>query len=525
MEETKQLRLTLYMPPRTRCRRTGKRVAIVQSHHTISKYFRHTTISTLPDVVLLEIFSHYRAARVGSWPRSQSWWYKLVHVCRRWRQLVFASPLRLNLQLSCTFGVRVPDMINHSPPFPIVLDYGPRRLETWTAEDKDGFLFALQYLQRASEIVLSAPESILRMLTAGIVDEAPRLEHLSLHSQTAELVLPKQFLDGGAPQLRVLTLTGVSLATLHPLLPSATSLKTLALERIPSPAYFSPDCLVSHIRTMVQLETLSISFLSTVPRPGFMNERFLPWGPLTRVELPALTQLIYRGVSAYVEALLMRIRTPLIEDVEITLFYQLTLGLPRTGAFLSQLETFRPSRARIDFSEVSTHVIVSAPQPTNSPDITLSVSCAQLDFQVSGMAQICNGLPGALLPVEDLTLGFHEGKMPEEWRDSVDPALWRALLTRFRRVGTLRVHVALAGDLERALRPQTDGAGGPLIEQGLDVLLPDLHTLVLLHGSDKHALTAASDALSGFVEERGHGGHPVKVELQDLSRLWKRTRP
>ena len=415
-------------------------------------------------------------------------------------------------------------MINHSPPFPLVLDYGPRRLETWTAEDEDRCLFALQHLQRASEIVLSAPESTLRILTAAILEEAPRLEHLSLHSQTAELVLPNQFLDGGAPRLRVLTLTGVSLATLHPLLPSATSLRTLALERIPSSAYFSPDRLVSQIRTMTQLQTLSISFLSTVPRPGFRNERFLPWGQLTRVELPALTQLIYRGVSAYVEALLTRIQTPLIQDVEITLFHQLTLGVPRTSAFLSQLETFRPTRARIDLSEASTHVIVSALQPTDSPDIALSVSCAQLDFQVSAMAQICNGLPGALLLVEDLSLGFHQGKMPEEWRDEVDPALWRALLTLFRRVGTLRVHVALASDLERALRLQTDGVVGPHIGQGLDLLLPDLHTLVLLHGSDKHTLTAASDALSGFVEERGHTGHPIKVESQDLSKLWKRTR-
>jgi hypothetical protein len=114
--------------------------------------------------------------------------------------------------------------------------------------------------------------------------------------------------------------------------------------------------------------------------------------------------------------------------------------------------------------------------------------------------------------------------MPEEWQDEVDPALWRALLTPLRRVGTLRVHVALASDLERALWLQTDGAGGQLIGQGLDLLLQDLHTLVLLHGSDKHALTAASDALSGFVEEWGHAGHPVKVESQDLSKLWKRTR-
>ena len=158
-------------------------------------------------------------------------------------------------------------MINHSSPFPLLLDYGHHHLETWTAEDEDGCLFALQYLQRANEIVLSAPESTLRMLTAAILEEAPRLEHLSLHSQTAELVLPKQFLDRGAPRLRVLTLTGASLEVLHPLLPSATSLRTLALERISTSAYFSPDRLVPQIYTMAQLQTLSIGCLSAVPRP------------------------------------------------------------------------------------------------------------------------------------------------------------------------------------------------------------------------------------------------------------------
>jgi hypothetical protein len=422
-------------------------------------------------------------------------------------------------------------MIGQSPPFPLVLDYGPRRLDTWTVDDQDGFLFALQHLQRASEIVLSAPESTLRVLTEAMVEEAPRLEHLSLHSQTAEFVLPRQFLDGGAPQLRLLILTGVSLRALHPLLPSATLLTTLALERIPSSAYFSPDTLVAQIRSMTRLQTLAISFLSTVPRPGFRNEMFLPLGQLSRFELPRLTQLIYRGVSAYIEALLARIHTPLVHDIDITLFNQLTLRMPRTNAFFAQLETFKPTRVRIDFTESSAHVIISALQPTDSPDILLSVSCARLDFQVSAMAQICSALGSAMLPVEDLTLWFHHypGEMPEERRenDEVDPALWRAVLSSFRHVSTLRIHVALAGDLEHALRPQLEDAvgGGLLVVVEELLLLPELNTLVLLHGSDEHALTAASNMLSAFIDERGRAGHPVNVEPQDLSRLWSRSRP
>ncbi|KAH9989087.1 hypothetical protein BJV74DRAFT_885267 [Russula compacta] len=481
-------------------------------------------MDTLPDDILLEIFDHYRLLCAGDWPRLQGW-YKLAHMCRRWRRLVFASSLRLNLQLRCTFRTQVVDMINHSPPFPLVLDYGPRLLKTWTPEDEDGLLFAFLHLSRANEIMLSAPQSTLAEMTAAMVEAAPRLEHLTLHSQSAEFVLPKSFLDGDAPQLRHLILAGVSLATLHPLLPSATSLVSLVLERVPPSAYFSPDGLVAHIRSMPHLQTLSIGFLFAVPRPGFRGERFLPPGQIPRVELPALTQLIYRGVSTYIEALLARIRTPLVQDIDITLFNQLTLRLPRISAYIHDLESFQPTRARVDFAESSAHVIVvSAPAPrpsaTESPDVSLSVSCARLDFQVSAMAQICNSLSSTgagvpvhyLLPIEELTLGFHQGDQPPpaERRDGdevvVDPALWRALLSPFRRVRTLRVHVALAALLESALRsrPSDEPAA----------LSVDLRTVVLLHGDrddERAMLASASEALDALVDERNRAGHPAVV--------------
>ncbi|KAI0289839.1 hypothetical protein BC826DRAFT_1187596, partial [Russula brevipes] len=290
------------MAPRKRSRH--KKSAAVSS-----KYFSRTTMDSLPDDILLEVFHQYRLINAGDWPRLQGW-YKLAHTCRRWRQLVFASSLRLNLQLRCTFGTQVTDMIAHSPPFPLVLDYGPRILKTWSPEDESGLLFALRHLSRTNEIILSAPQSTLAEMTAAMVDPAPVLEHLMLHSQSAEFVLPKCFLNGDAPQLRYLILTGASLATLHPLLTSATSLVSLILERIPSSAYFSPGSLVAHIRSMPHLQTLSISFLSTVPRPGFGSDRYLPPGQMARVELPALTQLGYRGVSAYLEALLAQYKRP-----------------------------------------------------------------------------------------------------------------------------------------------------------------------------------------------------------------------
>ena len=412
-------------------------------------------------------------------------------------------------------------MIYHSPPFPLVLDYGPRILKAWTAEDELGLLVASRHLPRVTQILLSAPELTLAKLTTSMTKAAPRLDTLVLHSQTSEIVLPKQFLEGSAPQLRHLILTGAALSPLQPLLSSATSLVSLVLERIPSSAYFSPDNLVTLIRTMPLLQILSIGFLSTVPRPGFRGQRILPLGQAARIELPSLTQLIYRGVSTYIEALLSRIRLPRIEDADIALFNQLTLHVPRTCEFVRELESFRPTRVRIDFADTSVHVSLSASQSTASPpDVFLSVSCARLDFQVAAAAQLCSGLSATLQPrVEELVLGFHyqDGGallLPEEWRGEVDPGLWRGLLAPFRCVGTLRVHVALAAEVERVLRT------GPAEEQPLgEPLLPELRELMLLHGSDESALKSASATLSVLVDERNDDGRPVKVSSQDLSRL------
>src|SRR6266700_3384297 len=70
-------------------------------------------IDVLPDDVLLAIFDFYVVgyqdldfieallSNFDTKTKIRSW-QSLVHVCRRWRGLVFGSPRRLNLQLCCT---------------------------------------------------------------------------------------------------------------------------------------------------------------------------------------------------------------------------------------------------------------------------------------------------------------------------------------------------------------------------------------------------------------------------------------
>jgi hypothetical protein len=48
-------------------------------------------------------------------------WQTLVHVCRRWRRLVFGSPRRLKLRLVCSPTTPARDTLDVWPPLPIFI--------------------------------------------------------------------------------------------------------------------------------------------------------------------------------------------------------------------------------------------------------------------------------------------------------------------------------------------------------------------------------------------------------------------
>jgi hypothetical protein len=104
------------------------------------------TISVLPDSVLLDIFDFYRA-RADEDGTFLCMWHRLVHVCQRWRYVVFSHPLRLDLRLYCLPGTRVREMLEIWSPLPI---------EIWSSlfEDEDNIIAALEQRNHVCSISL-----------------------------------------------------------------------------------------------------------------------------------------------------------------------------------------------------------------------------------------------------------------------------------------------------------------------------------------------------------------------------------
>ena len=201
------------------------------------------TIDTHSDDSLLYIFYLYVNESFGT-----GVWCTLVHVCQRWRTLVFGSPRYLNVQLLCTERIQVKKMLDIWPALPIVIQYfGP------PGSSVDNMFAALEHSNRVHSITLCGldPSSELEKVVAMMQDSFPVLTDLRLQVDSDDkfdetaLAIPDSFLGGSAPRLRSLTLCGISFPGLPKLLLSTTYLLSLQLWRIPHAAYISPKAMVT----------------------------------------------------------------------------------------------------------------------------------------------------------------------------------------------------------------------------------------------------------------------------------------
>ena len=434
----------------------------------------------------------------GAWDRER-WWYKLTHVCRRWRYLVLGSASYLGLGLLCTYRTPVADMLAHSPPLPLIINCIDEDRDI-TAEDEEGIMVALQHRDRVCRIRLWVPIPVFQKLITAIDDEFPKLEYLYIRPARNDeigLILPQTF---QAPHLRHLVLFNFAFPIESPLLMTAVGLVTLSLQRIPRSAYFHPNDLLQQLSLMPQLEVLGIDFRSPVPNHD-VEMQLLGTPIITHVTHPNLRWFGFYGVSTYLEALLARMTTPFLEKFQIEFPNQPTFSVPHLPEFLSTAKNLKFSSAanvRMGFSTWGVWLSVYPHAGAKMYSLDMTLKCGHLDGQVASATQLFKPLGAVFSPLENLTLDYWRHSMSSEWNNEAGPTQWRELFRSFSNVKTLRVDEGLVTQLSDSLR-WDDG------ESAMD-LLPELKMLSYPAGA-----SAADDAFTAFIDARQKAGHPVTL--------------
>ena len=467
------------------------------------------SIHILDDDSLLNVFHLYQPYLLGKdddeyacleggkgrWARGR-WWYKLSHVCQRWQRVILGSSSYLGLSLVCTYGTPVANMLAHSPPLPLDLDYFNEDVEI-AAEDEEGAILALKQYDRVRRVHLFMPATSLKKLIVAMDDEYPILEYLIVSTPFDDESSICQFPETlQAPNLRHLYLDGFALPIGSRLLTTAVGLVTLCLVMVHPSTYFHPNILLRWLSFMPQLETLLVFFSFPVPNRGV--ERQLTHTPITTpITLLNLHYFVFRGVGTYLEALAHRITAPRLEKLRIFFFNQLTFSVPRLLQFVDATENFTFKSATFNFSDKYVFVAVYPHEEAEMYALFIAVKCWHLDWQVSSAAQIFNSLSPLFFAVEHLTLQHEVHSQSSEEHNEADRTEWRQLLGSFRNVKTLRIDEGLVEELSRCL--ELDDGELPL------ELLPELQELTYSGSGNTR------DAFTSFIDARQDAGHPLTL--------------
>jgi hypothetical protein len=451
----------------------------------------------LPDDVLLAIFDFCGEDHYEYTKGEIEAWQSLVHVCRRWRTVVFGSRHRLNLRLFCTNETPVRDL-DVWPPFPLVIMGYP-------SEGVGDII--LEHRDRVDRIFLQqADSSAFEKVFAAMQEPFPELTdlRLSLYDKTVPVV-PNSFLGGSAPRLRILSLDGIPFPGLPKLLLSTTHLVTLRLSDLPHSGYISPEAVVTALSTLTSLDAFSLRFESPRSHPDRASRRS---PPLTRSILPVLTSFGFKGVYEYLDDFVARIDAPRLDNFSTTFFNDIVFDTPQFIQFVSRTPVLKSlERAHFIFGDLKARVSVSSWTSGILPPLEVIISCKESDWQVSSLGQVCTSCLPPLTTTKDLYIHEHPGFQPD-WQDNVENRQWLELLRPFTTVKNLYLSKEFAPRIVPALQE--------LVGDRTAEVLPALQNIFL---EELRPSGPVQEAIGKFVASRRLSGHSITVRLWQSLRL------
>jgi hypothetical protein len=447
------------------------------------------TIDMLPEEVLLAIFDFFVDEDAFK-KRDVEVWQSLVHVCRRWRSVVFGSPRRLNLRLVCGAKTPVRDALDVWPPLPLVI----RGCDHQT-RGANNIIVGLKRSDRVCRIDLWGHNlSPLDKALAEMQEPFPKLTDLAIKMTTffSERVtaLPDSFLGGSAPHLRCLKLYGIPFPGLPKLLSSATHLVDLQLSNIPHSGYFSPEAVATALSMSTSLKLLSLKFLSSRSRPDQASPRPHP----TRSLLPVLDTLRFEGVTEYMDDLVARIDAPRLNNLDVAFWNEIISDIPQFIQFIGRTRTLEVlETAHVTFQVDGAGVRLSS-ETSGHRELIVKILCGDSEMQ---LLRVCTSYLPPLSTSEDLYI--YESMYPQlDWPNNNTP--WLELLRPFTSVKNLYLSDVLASRIAPALQE--------LVGDRTTEVLPALENISLEgiqpwkpvpEGIEKHTIA------------RQLSGHPIAV--------------
>src|SRR6266404_583392 len=488
-------------------------------HAKVEHYSQSVTIDVLPDDVLLEIFGICLCDPTSLPLEQTKQWQRLVHVCRRWRQITFPSPRRLDLRLSCSYDSEIPVRVKKNLKFwpltmPLTINY-PLRSLLPSPIDKVNIAVALKRSRRVHHIEVFASFTFLRKVVTIMRKSFPALTHLELGWDYKGIfedvpVLPKGFLNKSAPCLQYLCLESFLFPEVPTFLLSSHNLVTLKLKKIFRNSFISPEAMVECLSGMTRLKTLSISFYCD-DIDAFDQERTRPDLP-TQIVLPSLIHFDYDGCSGYLENLVAQIDTPLLITLEIT-YHSDQIQNSHLSRFISHTENlksyqFSSVQAWFWISEHEDNIVkLSCPQG-KYPQASLSIS---LPRKVYLDLQLTNSFIGQLdMMFSNVNHLFLNGNSVHSSSIGDTDPEWLSFFRLFPAVKELRLSGGMGEEIVSVLEGTT--------EEMIPEILPALHVIWLDDENEDYEEEDYNEQmelgpmdLRQFHSLRQRSGHPVTI--------------
>ena len=448
----------------------------------------------LPDVALLEIFDFY-----GDGEHTEAW-RALVHVCQKWRNVVFGSPHRLDLRLFCTARSPVREMLDVWPQFPIFISVnGQGRHEPWGAASADNLIAALEQNDRICRLDLNyMPHKQLGKLLPAMEQPFPALTRLKLQLRSrTSCCVPDLLLGGSAPpHLQTLILDQIRFPGLPKLLLSATHLVHLRLWRMSHREFISPGEMATFLSVLTRLERLEIGLDCCFGRESQSPPQ------RTRTLLHVLKELRFSNAHRYLEDLTARIDAPLLHKFILT-SHQSISDSPRLNSFICRTPKFQEyDAACMVFFKWSVWVTFSQMVDGRFEP---GLSCGVSNLGDSSQAWGCvSSIPRCLIPaVEHLYIQSRSKRRWDvAWKGDDASIQWQKLLRPFIAARYLYISRPFVSHIASAMQKS--------VGESETEVLPALQTIYF-----EEPLPSGPNqkAIEQFTSARLLAGHPIAVSL------------